>query len=261
MKAKLIFLTILLSVAGCSFIFGSPSSTVKAFVAAAKKGDSEAMTKLFSSKALQREGADKVRSNNQNFAEMSQRAHESGGSYNMNQLTETRTGNTARVSFFYQNDKHTDSLKLVFDLSKEGGEWKIDDIGGADKEQTTSTDAPASGKPSEVSQPPPPPVAQPSHTVAAPKTISAGVLNGKATSLPKPAYPPAARAVKASGTVVVQVTLDETGRVVSASAVSGHPLLRSAAVAAANSARFSPTLLSGKPVKVTGVITYNFVAE
>jgi len=93
------------------------------------------------------------------------------------------------------------------------------------------------------------------------KTISGGVLNGKAVSLPKPPYPAAAKAVNASGTVVVQVTVDEDGKVVSATAVSGHPLLRAAAVSAARSAKFSPTLLSGKPVKVSGVITYNFVAE
>ena len=103
--------------------------------------------------------------------------------------------------------------------------------------------------------PPPPPPAK----KAPPKTISGGVLNGKATSLPKPPYPPAARAVRASGAVSVQVLIDEEGRVVSASAVSGHPLLRAAAVAAARGARFSPTPLSGQPVKVNGVITYNFV--
>lgn len=101
--------------------------------------------------------------------------------------------------------------------------------------------------------PPPPPKKEP------PKTISGGVLNGKATSLPKPPYPPAARAVRASGAVSVQVLISESGSVVSANAVSGHPLLRPAAVAAARGARFSPTLLSGQPVKVSGVITYNFV--
>ena len=94
-----------------------------------------------------------------------------------------------------------------------------------------------------------------------PGVISGGVLNGKATSLPQPVYPPAARSARASGTVVVEVTVDERGRVVSASAVSGHPLLRASAVSAAREARFSTTKLSGKPVKVTGQITYNFVAE
>lgn len=102
----------------------------------------------------------------------------------------------------------------------------------------------------------PPPPAPPKPR---PKQISGGVLNGKATSLPKPPYPPAARAVRASGAVSVQVLIDESGNVVSASAVSGHPLLRAAAVQAARGARFSPTMLSGQAVKVSGVITYNFV--
>src|SRR5687767_432039 len=103
--------------------------------------------------------------------------------------------------------------------------------------------------------PPPPPVKK-----AVPKQISGGVLNGKAISLPKPPYPPAAKAVRAGGSVSVQVLIDENGNVVSASAVSGHPLLRAAAASAARGARFSPTKLSGQPVKVSGVITYNFVA-
>ena len=93
------------------------------------------------------------------------------------------------------------------------------------------------------------------------KTISGGVLNGKATNLVKPAYPPAAKAARASGAVNVQVTVDEKGDVVAASAVSGHPLLRASAVQAARQSKFSPTLLSGKPVKVTGVIVYNFTLE
>ncbi len=105
-------------------------------------------------------------------------------------------------------------------------------------------------------QTPPPPPPPPD---AAPRTLSGGVLNGKALSLPRPPYPPAARAVNAEGPVTVQVLIDENGEVVSASAVSGHPLLRSAAVSAARQARFAPTLLAGSPVKVTGVITYNFV--
>ena len=104
--------------------------------------------------------------------------------------------------------------------------------------------------------PPPKPVVTPKPP---PKTVSGGVLNGKATSLPKPAYPPTARAVRASGSVSVQVTISESGSVISASATSGHPLLRAAAESAARQARFSPTMLSGQAVKVTGVITYNFV--
>ena len=109
-----------------------------------------------------------------------------------------------------------------------------------------------------IAEEPPPPPPKPTPPRA---PISGGVLNGKAISLPKPAYPPIARQAHAAGTVVVQVTIDENGNVISASAVSGHPLLRAVAVAAAHGARFSPTKLSGQPVKVTGVITYNFVAQ
>lgn len=90
--------------------------------------------------------------------------------------------------------------------------------------------------------------------------IESGVLNGRALVLPKPEYPPIARAAHVSGTVTVQVLIDETGAVVSAHAISGHPLLHAAAAAAARGARFSPTLLEGEPVKVTGVIQFNFVA-
>ena len=88
--------------------------------------------------------------------------------------------------------------------------------------------------------------------------ISGGVLNGKAISLPAPEYPAIARQAKVSGAVAVQVTIDENGSVISARAVSGHPLLQGAAVAAARQAKFSPTLLMGEPVKVNGVIVYNF---
>src|SRR5829696_4042722 len=109
-----------------------------------------------------------------------------------------------------------------------------------------------------IADEPPPPEAKPTPPRA---PISGGVLNGKAISLPKPAYPPIARAAHAAGTVVVQVLIDENGSVVSAKAVSGHPLLQAVAVGAARQARFSPTKLSGQPVKVTGVIQYNFVAQ
>jgi TonB family protein len=91
------------------------------------------------------------------------------------------------------------------------------------------------------------------------KTISGGVLNAKAVSKPEPPYPALAKAARASGTVTVQVVVDETGKVVEAKAVSGHPLLQSAAVAAARQATFKPTYLGGEAMRVKGVLTYNFV--
>jgi protein TonB len=105
---------------------------------------------------------------------------------------------------------------------------------------------------------PPPPEPKPAPPRA---PISGGVLNGKAVHLVQPPYPAIAKQAHASGTVVVQVLIDENGNVVSAHATSGHPLLQAAAVAAARASKFSPTKLSGQPVKVTGMIQYNFVAQ
>jgi len=118
--------------------------------------------------------------------------------------------------------------------------------------QTAAPEAPDSPKDTNQPAPPKPQV---------PKSISGGVLNGRATYLAKPSYPAIAKTVRASGTVQVQVTVDENGDVISASAISGHPLLRGSAVAAARASKFSPTKLSGQPVKVTGIIVYNFVAQ
>ena len=89
--------------------------------------------------------------------------------------------------------------------------------------------------------------------------LSGGVLNGKALSLPQPEYPAAAKAAGAAGTVVVRVTIDEQGNVISAQAVSGPPPLLQASINAATLAKFAPTLLVGEPVQVVGIITYNFV--
>lgn len=134
-----------------------------------------------------------------------------------------------------KGDYNSIPSREAYDRSGAGGSSGISSGGGDDEEE------------------PPPPKPKPT------KPVSGGVLNGKAVSLAKPPYPAAARAVRASGAVNVQVTIDESGNVISASATSGHPLLRAAAVQAARQSRFSPTTLSGQPVKVTGVIIYNFV--
>lgn len=88
--------------------------------------------------------------------------------------------------------------------------------------------------------------------------ISGEVVEGKVVRKPHPEYPDAARAARASGVVVVQIVVDEKGDVISARAVAGHPLLREAGERAARKAKYSPTTVCGKPVKVSGVITYGF---
>lgn len=90
------------------------------------------------------------------------------------------------------------------------------------------------------------------------KPVSGGVLNGTAISLPSPLYPDTARRLRMSGMVTVEVVVDETGKVISAVASSGPAILRDVAVQAALKARFSPTKLSGQPVKVSGSINYKF---
>ncbi len=93
---------------------------------------------------------------------------------------------------------------------------------------------------------------------ASDRVVSAGVLNSQAVNMPKPAYPSVAKAARVAGPVIVQVIIDESGNVISANAVGGNPLLHAAAVASARQAKFTPTKLSGKPVKVAGAIVFHF---
>jgi TonB family protein len=91
--------------------------------------------------------------------------------------------------------------------------------------------------------------------------VNVGNMNSRAVSLAKPVYPPQARQVRAGGQVPVLITVDESGRVISARATGGHPLLRQAAEAAARSSRFTPARIGGQPVKSTGTVIYNFVSN
>lgn len=94
------------------------------------------------------------------------------------------------------------------------------------------------------------------------KNIEGGGLNGRATSLPQPEYPSEARQAGIQGVVEVQITIDQAGNVIEAKAVSGHPLLRSAAVDAAREAKFQPTRkVDGTPVQVQGTVVYRFSRE
>jgi TonB family protein len=110
----------------------------------------------------------------------------------------------------------------------------------------------------DIDTPPPP---QPPIVKPAPRVVSKGVITGLALTLPKPPYPQIAKQAGAHGSVNVQVLIDETGKVISAKAITGNPLLMAAAQQAAYGARFSPTRLGDQAVKVSGVITYNFVLQ
>lgn len=106
--------------------------------------------------------------------------------------------------------------------------------------------------------PPPPPPPAPTPVASKVLNVSGGALPGRAISLPKPNYPAIAKPIRLQGAVSVQLLIDEDGKVISAKAVSGHPIFIPEAIRAAMQARFTPTTLSGQPVKVSGVITYKF---
>ena len=92
------------------------------------------------------------------------------------------------------------------------------------------------------------------------ESVETRILDGTALKLGRPEYPPEARDRRLSGFVVVKLEIDETGRVTGASDMcQGPPYLSESAVKAAMQSRFTPTKLSGMPVKVKGVIKYNFV--
>ena len=91
-------------------------------------------------------------------------------------------------------------------------------------------------------------------------TINGGIVNGKAAYLAKPSYPVESRASREGGAIAVQILVDEQGRVMRAGAINGPPRLQFARREAACKAFFNKTLLEGNPVKVVGVLNYNFVA-
>jgi TonB family protein len=234
---------------------------------AARAGDAESMTKLFSSRAIQRDGIEKTKATNQNFSNLIKGAA-SRKNYDMTNLNESTSGNNARVAFHYQSADRSDSIRLVFALSKEEGTWKIDNIGGSQLESITDlaspllkdppvTKTPAEGAPSTLDSP--------SVTAASPtppgSPIAGGVLNNKALTLPQPLYPAVAKSSHAGGKVIVQVIVDENGNVTDAVPILGHPMLRAAAAEAARAAKFPRAEDAGQPVKVKGVIHYNFDAQ
>jgi TonB family protein len=100
---------------------------------------------------------------------------------------------------------------------------------------------------------PQPTIIRPGQTPPAGRTPANGVLNGRALNLSTPAYPQLARQLGASGQVAVQVVVDERGNVVSAKAMNGHPLLRSAAENAARQSKMRADI-----GRTTGVLVYNF---
>ena len=167
-------------------------------------------------------------------------------------------------SIVYLNTKKDDAIQeeflSSFALPEKGGELAATKTAPPPSASEGSVNAPAENAPAKRADND---ESKPEETQRAggdPKhaPISAGVLNGKAISLPRPDYSADAKAAGAEGVVVVQVTIDEQGNVAEARAISGPKMLYDASCSAALQAKFPPTLLQGEPVRVTGVIVYNF---
>lgn len=93
---------------------------------------------------------------------------------------------------------------------------------------------------------------------AAANPLWVGVVDRKAVKKPAPVYPPSAKDARIESTVAVSVLIDESGKVVQAQALAGHPAFRWPATEAACRARFHPALINGPPITVSGILTYKF---
>ena len=99
-----------------------------------------------------------------------------------------------------------------------------------------------------------------SHEHPVPKQISGGLLNSKATVLPKPVLPRGLERSEIHGSVTVQILIDEEGNVVLASVTDGPLQLREAAVDAAKKAKFPPPKISNVSIKMSGHLVYSFAS-
>jgi TonB family protein len=109
-------------------------------------------------------------------------------------------------------------------------------------------------EPSIAEEKPPSPPATPKQ----PQKISQRLLEGSVIKKRMPPYPAMARSMNAYGSVEVRIIISEAGEVIEATAISGHPALRSAAVDAARQWVYKPTTLDSVPIKVETVLTFTF---
>ena len=88
--------------------------------------------------------------------------------------------------------------------------------------------------------------------------VSEGVSLGMLLAPIQPLYPSIAKAAGVQGPVVIEAMISKTGTIESLRVVSGPEMLRGAAIAAIQSARYRPYRLNGEPTEVQTTITLNF---
>jgi Domain of unknown function (DUF4878) len=131
MKTKRVLLVALIFITACNSLSSSPTTVVRRFIANSESGDVNGMMQLFAKKAIQEKGHEKVRSNNQAFADLVEKVRGQGKTLKIEGLKESVNNETATVTFFYGDREKNDSVPLSFSLVKENGEWKVYDVGPA----------------------------------------------------------------------------------------------------------------------------------
>lgn len=134
------------------------------------------------------------------------------------------------------------------------------------EKQPSQTVVTQNDKPMIVVSTPPPVKEEPKPVVVARVAESArntspldvGSLIDFATKKTSPQYPAAAKSIRATGVVKVEVTISETGDVSEVQKTSGHQMLQSAARDAVRKWKFKPFVRDGQPVKATGFVSFNF---
>ena len=88
--------------------------------------------------------------------------------------------------------------------------------------------------------------------------VSMGVSEGLLLERMNPSYPEIARRLHIAGTIALAATISKTGRIEDLRVLSGHPMLREAAIEAVKNWRYRPYLLNGQPVEVETTIEIHF---
>jgi periplasmic protein TonB len=108
--------------------------------------------------------------------------------------------------------------------------------------------------------PPPPKKKEPPPPPKPPSIVPVGgrVQSAKLMRHPDPVYPQIAKSARISGTVELSAIIGEDGHIQELKVVSGHPLLRQAALDAVKQWVYQPTLLNEQAVKVSTTIDVIF---
>jgi outer membrane biosynthesis protein TonB len=102
---------------------------------------------------------------------------------------------------------------------------------------------------------------QPRYMAPAMIGASPALMESHLVYAPEPGYPLLAEMSHIRGRVLVEAVVSKSGRVIRAQAISGHRLLRGAAVREVYERRYKPYLLDDRPTDVATIVTVDFRAK